>query len=251
MPHLWVRDLRAGTHDVEILQGVNLALHQAEIHALMGPNGSGKSTLAKVLMGHPGYRILAGEIRLFGEDIRTLPVHERAKRGLFLAFQYPVEVPGVSVANFLRSAVNAVREEPLRPLDFYRLLHDQLEYLEMDPDVAERYLNEGFSGGEKKRSEILQMALLRPRIALLDEIDSGLDVDALRVVAKAIRQAAEAGAGILIITHYHRILEHLQPDFVHIMAAGRIIQSGGPELAVEVERSGYEPFLASYESVEV
>ena len=239
-PDLFIRGLRASVGDVEILRGIDLGISRGEIHALMGPNGSGKSTLANVIMGRPGYEVLSGEVRLFGEDVTSLPPDERARRGLFLAFQYPAEVPGVTVSNFLRAALNAVREEPLPPLQFYKLLHEQLEFLEMDSSFADRYLNEGFSGGEKKRNEILQMTLLRPKIAVLDEMDSGLDIDALRIVARGVEQMVAQGTGVLLITHYQRILDYLTPDFVHVMLEGRIVRTGGPELAKQLEATGYD-----------
>jgi Fe-S cluster assembly ATP-binding protein len=239
---LLVKGLRVGIQGKEILRGIDLSLRRGEIHALLGPNGSGKSTLAYVLMGHPAYEVVAGEIRLFGEDIRGLDPDERARRGLFLAFQYPAEVPGVALSNFLRTALSAIREQPLPPLQFYKTLHQRLESLGMDPGFADRAVNEGFSGGEKKRSEILQMSLLQPKIAILDEIDSGLDIDALRVVANEVRRMADEGVGILVITHYQRILEYLKPDLAHVMIQGRIVRSGGPDLVRELEAAGYDAF---------
>lgn len=239
---LQIENLRVQVEGKEILRGISLSVLPGEVHALMGPNGSGKSTLANAVMGHPGYQVVDGRVLLFGEDITDLPADERARRGLFLAFQYPAEVPGVTVSNFLRTALNALREEPIPPLRFYKLLYQKLEFLEMDPSFADRFLNEGFSGGEKKRHEVLQMTLLEPKIALLDETDSGLDIDALKIVAKGVRHMVERGTGVLVITHYHRILEHLQPQFVHVMVDGRIVRSGGPELAKELETTGYDVF---------
>lgn len=239
---LEIRDLYAGIEGKVILRGINLAVNRGEVHALMGPNGSGKSTLANVLMGYPAYKIEKGEIRFLGRVINDLPADERARMGLFLAFQHPSEVPGVTVSSFLRAAVNAAREEPLSPLQFYRILHRELENLKMDPSFADRYLNEGFSGGEKKRNEILQMSILKPKIAVLDEIDSGLDIDALRIVADGVKRLVGPEMGVLVITHYHRILEYLEPDHVHVLVQGRIVRSGGPELAKQLEKTGYEAF---------
>ena len=245
-PLLAVRGLRArvAEGEEEILLGVDLEVRAGEIHALMGPNGSGKSTLAKLLAGHPGYEVTAGEVRFKGEDLLAVEPDERARRGLFMAFQYPMEVPGVSIANFLRTAVNARRppEDEVSVLDFYDDLRAAMERLRIDPSFAERFVNEGFSGGEKKRSEILQMALLRPDLALLDETDSGLDVDALRLVAEGVNRlvAERPEMAVLLITHYQRILNHITPDRVHVMFRGRIVQSGGKELALAIEGRGYD-----------
>jgi Fe-S cluster assembly ATP-binding protein len=237
---LVIEDLHVAVADKQILRGVDLTVEPGRVHALMGPNGSGKSTLAYALAGHPGYRITGGKVSFKGEDLLGLTPDERARLGMFLAMQYPVEVPGVSVTNFLRTAINAVRGEDVPVREFARELREQMRLLDMDPKFAERSLNEGFSGGEKKRHEILQMALLRPELAILDETDSGLDVDALRVVADGVNQLRGPGLGILLITHYTRILRYISPDFVHVMVEGRVVRSGGPELADDLEAEGYE-----------
>jgi Fe-S cluster assembly ATP-binding protein len=237
---LVIEDLHVAVGDKEILRGVDLTVERGRVHALMGPNGSGKSTLAYALAGHPRYRVTGGKVTFKGEDVLDLLPDERARLGMFLAMQYPVEVPGVSVTNFLRTAINAVRAEEVSVRDFARELREQMRQLDMDPKFAERSLNEGFSGGEKKRHEILQMALLRPQLAILDETDSGLDVDALRVVADGVNRLRSPELGILLITHYTRILRYISPDFVHVMVDGRVVQSGGPELADELEAKGYE-----------
>jgi Fe-S cluster assembly ATP-binding protein len=237
---LVIEDLHVAVEDKEILRGVDLTVEPGRVHALMGPNGSGKSTLAYALAGHPRYRVTGGKVTFKGEDVLDLLPDERARLGMFLAMQYPVEVPGVSVTNFLRTAINAVRGEEVSVRDFARELREQMRQLDMDPKFAERSLNEGFSGGEKKRHEILQMALLRPQLAILDETDSGLDVDALRVVADGVNRLRSPELGILLITHYTRILRYISPDFVHVMVDGRVVQSGGPELADELEAKGYE-----------
>jgi Fe-S cluster assembly ATP-binding protein len=245
---LEVRNLHAGVADDDntILRGVNLTIRQGEIHALMGPNGSGKSTLANVLMGSPAYEVSAGQVLLDGVDLLELEADERARLGLFLAFQYPVAIPGVTLANFLRHAINArlKADDPdskgMAIIDFTRLMREKMAWLGIDPGFAGRYLNEGFSGGEKKRAEVLQMAVLQPKIALLDETDSGLDIDALRVVAEGVQKLAGPGMGALIITHYQRMLNYVNPDFVHVMFQGRIVESGGPELALKLEESGYD-----------
>ncbi|MFO7265277.1 MAG: Fe-S cluster assembly ATPase SufC [Limnochordales bacterium] len=244
-PTLEIKDLRVSIEGNEILKGVSLTVRGGEVHAIMGPNGSGKSTLANTLMGHPRYVVEDGEVLMDGEDILEMEPDERARKGLFLAFQYPVEIPGVTVANFLRAAYNAIHggTQPLSVLEFHQLLKQHMAELDMDEEFAGRYLNEGFSGGEKKRHEILQMALLRPRIAIMDETDSGLDIDALKIVAEGVnRQRRQRGEelGVLVITHYQRILEYLKPDYVHIMMDGRIVRSGGPELARELEEKGYD-----------
>lgn len=246
---LEIRNLYVSIDETPILKGVNLTILQGETHALMGPNGSGKSTLAYALMGHPSYTIDGGQIIFDGVDVLELEADERSRLGLFLAFQYPVSVPGVTVANFLRSAINArmKAEDPeskgISIPDFRRLLKSKMDMLGIDHKFAGRYLNEGFSGGEKKRNEVLQLATLEPRIGILDETDSGLDIDALRIVADGVNKLKGPDLGILVITHYKRMLEYLQPQFVHMIMDGRIVESGGPELAEEIEEYGYHPFF--------
>ena len=249
---LEIRNLHVSVEDAPILKGVNLTIKQGEIHALMGPNGSGKSTLANVLMGNPAYEVTAGQIIFDGKDILDLAPDERSRLGLFLAFQYPVAIPGVTMANFLRSAVNARRRDQ-NPEDkgisipeFRRLLMGKMEYLEVNSDFAGRYLNEGFSGGEKKRAEILQMAVLQPKIAVLDETDSGLDIDALRIVASGVNRLVGPELGVLVITHYKRILDYIQPQHVHILMDGRIVESGGAEMVDQLEATGYKPYFDKY-----
>jgi Fe-S cluster assembly ATP-binding protein len=238
---LEVRDLTVNVDDTEILRGVNVTVRAGETHALMGPNGSGKSTLAYAIAGHPKYTVTGGSVLLDGVDVLALPVDERARAGLFLAMQYPVEVPGVSVSNFLRTSVTAIRGEAPKLRLWVKELKEAMAALEMDPVFAERNVNEGFSGGEKKRHEILQMELLKPKIAVLDETDSGLDVDALRVVSQGVNRLADKGeTGLLLITHYTRILRYIKPQFVHVMFDGRIVEEGGPELAQVLEDKGYE-----------
>ncbi len=239
---LEIRNLHVRTEEREILRGVDLLVRRGELHALMGPNGSGKSTLANAIMGHPDYEVTDGEILFDGTNITEMAPHERAKLGLFLAFQYPVAIPGVSVANFLRLAINALREEPIKVKEFGAELGRAVELLDVDRAFTSRHLNDGFSGGEKKRAEVLQMAMLRPQIAVLDETDSGLDIDALRTVAEGVAKLhAEQGLGALIITHYQRILHYVRPEFVHILMDGRIVMSGGNELVERLEREGYDP----------
>src|SRR6266700_682420 len=240
MATLEIRDLHVAVDDVEILKGVDLTVSSGETHAIMGPNGSGKSTLAYAIAGHPKYTVTRGTVTLDGEDVLAMTVDARARAGLFLAMQYPVEVPGVSVSNFLRTAATAVRGEAPKLRTWVREVGDAMTALEIDKAFAERNVNEGFSGGEKKRHEILQLALLKPKIAILDETDSGLDVDALRVVSEGVnRYKASGDVGVMLITHYTRILKHITPDFVHVFAGGRIVESGGPELANELEENGY------------
>jgi Fe-S cluster assembly ATP-binding protein len=254
MADLEIKDLHVRTEEREILRGVDLEINRGEIHALMGPNGSGKSTLANTLLGHPSYEITEGTIVFKGEDITEAEPHERAKAGLFLAFQYPVSIPGVSVANFLRMAINAKRtqkgtprdgaqagEEPIQVKEFRTQLQHAIELLDVDRAFTSRHLNDGFSGGEKKRAEILQMAMLQPDVAILDETDSGLDIDALRTVAEGVQRLHdEQGLGALIITHYQRILHYVKPRFVHILMDGRIVLEGGVELVERLEREGYD-----------
>ncbi|MEJ2012215.1 MAG: Fe-S cluster assembly ATPase SufC [Anaerolineales bacterium] len=243
---LEIRNLHASIDGQPILKGVDLVVQTGEIHALMGPNGTGKSTLANVLMGHPTYEVTEGQILFNGEDLTEMAPDERSRKGLFLAFQYPVAIPGVSVANFLRSAINARRrsqdpeDKGISIPEFRKLLKEKMDLLAMDHEFAGRYLNDGFSGGEKKRAEILQLATLEPKIAVLDETDSGLDIDALRIVASGVNALAGPDMGSLIITHYQRILNYIKPDVVHIMLDGRIAESGGPELAEHLEEHGYD-----------
>ena len=234
----------------EIVKGVDLAVSANEVHAVMGPNGSGKSTLAYAVMGHPGYEITEGSIVFDGEDVTELGADERAQKGLFLAFQYPHTIPGVTVTSFLRTAINAVRrakaggeEDPIPIPEFRTELLEAMDRLKVSRELASRYINDGFSGGEKKRIEILQMAMLKPRIAVLDETDSGLDIDALRIVAQGVRSLVSPEMGALLITHYQRILDHIRPDFVHVFVDGRIVEEGGPELAHKLEAEGYEAFM--------
>lgn len=249
---LEIRNLHASVEGTPILKGVNLTIKQGETHALMGPNGSGKSTLANVLMGNPAYTVDSGQVIFDGVDLLELEPDARSRLGLFMAFQYPVAIPGVTLANFLRSAINARRRD-VDPADkgisipeFRRLLMDKMNYLEISPDFASRYLNDGFSGGEKKRAEILQMAVLQPKIAILDETDSGLDIDALRIVAGGVNRLVGPDLGVLVITHYKRILDYIRPQHIHIMMDGRIVESGGPELADLLEATGYKPIFEKY-----
>jgi Fe-S cluster assembly ATP-binding protein len=248
---LELKNLHVALEDgLEIVRGVDLAVDTNEVHAIMGPNGSGKSTLAYALMGHPAYEITEGEILLDGENVTELEADERAQRGLFLAFQYPHAVPGVSVANFLRTSVNAIRkaknggeDDPVPVSEFRKQLTEAMDELKVPREITSRYLNDGFSGGEKKRVEILQMALLRPRIAVLDETDSGLDIDALKIVAAGVQGLVGPDMGALVITHYQRILDYITPDHVHVFVDGRIVESGGPELAHKLEAEGYDAFM--------
>src|SRR5439155_6711801 len=240
----------------EIVKGVDLEVDMNEVHAVMGPNGSGKSTLAYALMGHPGYEITEGRIVFDGDDVTELAADERAQRGLFLAFQYPHAIPGVTVTSFLRSAINAVRkarnggvDDPIAIPEFRKELLAQMDHLKVSRELASRYLNDGFSGGEKKRVEILQMAMLKPRLAVLDETDSGLDIDALRIVAKGVQELVGPEMGALVITHYQRILDYITPDRVHVFVDGRIVEEGGPELAKQLEAEGYDPFMAATATV--
>jgi Fe-S cluster assembly ATP-binding protein len=244
---LSVRDLTANVDGTQILKGVNLDIKAGEIHAVMGPNGSGKSTFSKVLAGHPDYEVTGGTVHYLGQNIFDLEPEERARSGIFLAFQYPLEIPGVSNLDFLRVACNSRRKQQgldeLDVFDFDELVQETLDIVKMDPSFLSRSVNEGFSGGEKKRNEILQMALLNPTLAILDETDSGLDIDALKIVANGVNQLASAENAMLVITHYQRLLEYIVPDYVHVMANGRIIKSGGKELALELEAKGYDWIL--------
>ena len=255
MSELVIKNLHVNIEDKEILKGVDLTVKQGEIHAIMGPNGTGKSTLAYTLMGHPNYAVTAGEVWFKGENVLELAPDERSRLGMFLAFQYPVSIPGVTVANFLRTALNARRkaenpEDKGMPIpEFRKMLKEQMSLLKMDQNVAGRYLNDGFSGGEKKRAEILQMATLRPEIAILDETDSGLDIDALRIVADGVNALMGADMGVLVITHYQRLLNYIKPHFVHIMLDGKVVESGGPDLALHLEEQGYDWVREKYEDV--
>lgn len=239
---LEIKDLHVSIEDKEILKGVNLTVNTGEIHAIMGPNGTGKSTLSSAIMGHPSYEVTQGEVLLDGVNILELEVDERAKAGLFLAMQYPSEITGVTNADFMRSAINAKREEgqEINLMQFIKKLDKEMDFLDIDQDMAQRYLNGGFSGGEKKRNEILQLMMLEPKFAILDEIDSGLDIDALKVVSKGINQMRGEDFGALMITHYQRLLNYITPDKVHVMYGGKVVKSGGPELAKRLEEEGYE-----------
>ncbi|AID00896.1 Fe-S cluster assembly ATPase SufC [Staphylococcus xylosus] len=249
---LEIKDLHVSIEDKEILKGVNLTINTGEIHAVMGPNGTGKSTLSSAIMGHPSYEVTKGEVILDGVNILELEVDERAKAGLFLAMQYPSEITGVTNADFMRSAINAKREEgeEINLMQFIKKLDKEMDYLDIDQDMAQRYLNEGFSGGEKKRNEILQLMMLEPKFAILDEIDSGLDIDALKVVSKGINQMRGDEFGSLIITHYQRLLNYITPDHVHVMYGGKVVTSGGPELAKRLEEEGYEWVKEEYGATE-
>lgn len=241
---LEIKDLRAGIEDKEILKGLSLNVNKGEVHAIMGPNGSGKSTLSKVLAGHPSYEVTAGTILFEGENLLELDPDERARSGIFMAFQYPVEVPGVSNSQFLRLAYNEkmkhLGQEELDPLEFNDLLRERMKVIEMPKEFMNRSVNTGFSGGEKKRNEILQMAVLEPKLAILDETDSGLDIDALRIVAEGVNKLRGKDNAIILVTHYQRLLNYIEPDFVHVLAAGRIAKQGGKELALELEDKGYD-----------
>jgi Fe-S cluster assembly ATP-binding protein len=257
MALLKLEDLHVALEDgTEIVKGVDLEVDLNEVHAIMGPNGSGKSTLSYAIMGHPAYEITEGKLIFDGEDITELGADERAQRGLFLAFQYPHAIPGVTVTSFLRSAINAVRkarngdvDDPIAIPEFRKTLLGQMDRLKVSRELASRYLNDGFSGGEKKRVEILQMAMLKPRIAVLDETDSGLDIDALRVVAGGVKELVGPEMGALVITHYQRILDYITPDKVHVFVGGKIVESGGPELAKKLEKEGYAPYEPEVEEV--
>jgi len=244
MSMLEIRNLSASAGEREILRGVNLTVNAGEVHAIMGPNGSGKSTLAQVLAGHPSYTVTGGEVIYEGEDLLDLEPDERAQKGVFLAFQYPVEIPGVTNAYFLRAAYNEIRKarglEEADPMDFLDVLEEKLKVVEWGPEIMSRFVNAGFSGGEKKRNEILQMAVMEPKLAILDETDSGLDIDALRIVASGVNRLKRPDSATIVVTHYQRLLNYIVPDFVHVLVGGRIVKSGGKELALELEARGYE-----------
>ena len=241
---LEIKNLHASAGEKPILRGISLTVNAGEVHAVMGPNGSGKSTLAQVLAGHPAYEVTAGEVFYEGENLLEMDPEERAQKGLFLAFQYPVEIPGVSNAYFLRSAYNEIRksrgEDEVDPIDFLEIMEQKLQLVHMSEDMLQRSVNTGFSGGEKKRNEILQMAVLDPRLAILDETDSGLDIDALRIVAEGVNAMRRPDNATIVVTHYQRLLNYIVPDFVHVLAGGRIVRSGGKELALELEAKGYD-----------
>ncbi|MBI5094816.1 MAG: Fe-S cluster assembly ATPase SufC [Candidatus Hydrogenedentes bacterium] len=241
---LEIRNLHASVEGNEILKGINLTVKAGEVHAIMGPNGSGKSTLAQVLAGHDAYEITAGSVRFLDQDLLELPAEERARLGLFLAFQYPVEIPGISNAYFLQAALNEIRKSHNLPeldaMDFRELLNDKMELVAIDPRFAERPVNEGFSGGEKKRNEILQLAVLEPRLAILDETDSGLDIDALRIVSDGVNKLRSPERATILVTHYNRLLNYIVPDVIHVLVNGAIVRSGGKELALELEEKGYD-----------
>ncbi len=255
MSELIIRDLHVNVAGREILKGVDLTVRQGEVHALMGPNGTGKSTLAYTLMGHPNYQVTQGDVLFKGQNILQMKPDLRSRTGIFLAFQYPVAIPGVSVANFLRTAINARRkaansgDKGIAVPEFRKMLKERMDLLKMDYAFAGRYLNDGFSGGEKKRAEILQMAVLQPEIAILDETDSGLDIDALRIVSEGVNTLRGPEMGVLVITHYQRILNYIKPEFVHIMLDGKIVESGGSDLALNLEEHGYEWVREKYEAI--
>ena len=244
MALLEIKNLHAGINGKEILRGLNLTVRKGEVHAIMGPNGSGKSTLSSVLAGNPAFKVLEGSVRYKGNDLLTLSPEDRSREGIFLSFQYPVEIPGVSMVNFMRAAVNAQRayrqEEPVSATDFLKMMREKREIVELDNKLANRSVNEGFSGGEKKRNEIFQMAMLNPTLSILDETDSGLDIDALRIVATGVNKLKTSENAVILITHYQRLLDYIKPDVVHVLYKGQIIKTGGPELALELEEKGYD-----------
>jgi len=241
---LTIKNLHASINGKEILKGIDLIVKPGEVHAIMGPNGSGKSTLSSVLAGNPAFEVTEGSIEFYGKDLLSLAPEDRSHEGIFLSFQYPVEIPGVSMVNFMRAAINAKRkywgEEPLSATDFLKMMREKRAIVELDNKLASRSVNEGFSGGEKKRNEIFQMAMLQPRLSILDETDSGLDIDALRIVSQGVNQLKSDKNATIVITHYQRLLDYIAPDFVHVLYKGRIVKSGGPELALELEEKGYD-----------
>ena len=245
---LEIKDLHGGFEETEIIKGISLTINAGEIHAMMGPNGSGKSTLSKILAGHPAYKSTAGTVTYNGKDLLNMDPEDRALEGIFLGFQYPIEIPGVNNAEFLRMAYNAQLvhqgKEELDPLDFDEILDEKMKFVGMDLKYKDRFLNDGFSGGEKKKNEILQMAILQPNLAILDETDSGLDIDALKTVADGVNRMFNNSMGLLVITHYQRLLEHIKPHFVHVFNGGRIVETGGKDLALELEKSGYDKYVA-------
>lgn len=246
-PLLQIKNLHVAVEGKPILRGLDLTVKEGEVHALMGPNGSGKSTLSNVIAGHPNYEVTEGEIWFRGQNITEMEADERAKLGIFLAFQYPTSIPGVTLANFMLASVKAVRgAENVKLLEFRKEFIAQMQALGINQDFAKRYVNEGFSGGEKKRCEILQMAMLKPKLAILDETDSGLDIDALRIVSEGVNRLTTPEMGVLVITHYQRLLNHIKPHFVHVLVHGRVVQSGGPEVALELEEKGYDELLKTY-----
>jgi len=251
---LEINNLRASVNDNEILKGINLTVREGEVHAIMGPNGSGKSTLAGVLAGNEAYEVdEESKVNFLGEDLLELPAEERARLGMFLAFQYPVEIPGITNLYFLQASVNEIRKsrglEELDAMDFRKLLREKMAQINVDASFAERFVNHGFSGGEKKRNEILQLAMMEPRLAILDETDSGLDIDALRIVSEGVNQLRTPNRGFIVVTHYQRLLSHIVPDFVHVMYKGRIVKSGGKELALELEEKGYDWLRTEHEEL--
>jgi len=256
MSEVTIKNLHVSIDGTPILKGLNLTVRQGEIHAIMGPNGTGKSTLSYTVMGHPKYEVIEGDILIDGESILGIATDERSRLGLFLAFQYPVSIPGVTVANFLRTAINARRQhadppqEKISVLEFRKLLKSKMDLLEMDYTFGGRYLNEGFSGGEKKRTEVLQLAVLEPKFAILDETDSGLDIDAIRIVSEGVNTLKGPNMGVMVITHYQRILNYIKPDFVHVMFNGRIVESGAKELSLRLEEEGYDWVREKYEYIE-
>lgn len=246
-----IKNLHANVEGKEILKGLNLEVNEGEIHAIMGPNGSGKSTLASVLVGNPNFEVTDGEVVFRNEDLLEMDPEDRAREGLFLSFQYPVEIPGVSMTNFMRAAINEIRQhkglEPISASDFLKLMKEKRELVELDSSLASRSVNEGFSGGEKKRNEIFQMAMLEPTLAILDETDSGLDIDALRIVASGVNKLRRKDNATIVITHYQRLLDYIKPDFVHVLYKGRIVKSAGPELALELEEKGYDWIIKDFQ----